>query len=125
MYKDFDPEGERYEKRENLSNCEKLLFNIQVPAEKVIESFEKKLKKNGWTDTLARAIWDEKKLPCAYNFKNGWIKDSNFKFSGYCTECKSSISGEAELDVESIYNFKIVTLDTCQIKHVKKKKAQR
>lgn len=85
------------------ANYRALSFDISMPINQVIDSWTDKKKSKGWTDVLKLAIWDSQKLPCAYNFKNSYITEEQFKVSGSCSDCKCDISCEGELiDAENI-----------------------
>lgn len=80
----------------------------------------------GWTNIIYKHLWDQFKLPCAFNFKNAKVNEPEnaiwISITAHCPECGShlnlySIKGPTETGM----HFYISTNDTRGIVHTKKR----
>ncbi|XP_032458076.1 uncharacterized protein LOC116417995 [Nasonia vitripennis] len=108
----------------NPLHCDALDFNLTIPANQFIESLLDKKKADSWFANLHSAIVRTQGLPCAYDYRNGYITKENFKFSGTCSDCKTTIRGESEPieRLEKDLKITVHTFSTRSIPHTKKKK---
>ena len=113
---DFEPE-----ESENPWDCSELNFVITVSAGTVIDKTTR-TKKKSWADKIRSEIWNEHSLPCPFSL-NGYVTQDQFKFSGKCSDCGTSIVGFSENYTNSdLLILHIKTFATHEIKHTKKTK---
>lgn len=112
-----------------------LRFNMLITSEKwsqispTIISYNGRLYntlKSGWTDIFYEHLWNEMKLPCAFNFKRAKINNSPDKIfltiTGKCSECKTQINiYNLEKPTEDGLQCTVSTYDTREIAHKKKR----
>ena len=120
-------------------NRKNLLFDIIINREEWLEiqpitkigsrGEEYQVLQEGWTDLVRKALWKEKKLPCAYSFKRHIIDDPEeyLAMYGSCTSCKTDIkitlSDKPDESLEPV-SFQVSTMDCTHIPHSKKVRLQ-
>ena len=82
-----------------------------------------------WTDLIVEKIYETKKLPCPFSFKDCKVlkkdPDKYFHFKGKCKDCKTEVYGwccETSLNDKGLISCNINTFDTRGIKHTEKRK---
>lgn len=133
------PQNKNHPSRNKILNFKITFSEAQWSLIKPVEKFDKNNKsyfkfQNGWTHIVCEMIYLDKKLPCAFNLKTHNIfKDDStdaddnmiIKMDGFCTEknCKAAIYGEGtyKLSQKGNISINIITLDTKEIAHKKKR----
>lgn len=110
-------------------------MDYDKPMEVVYASGDKQMRlQEPWTDIIIGKIWAEQKLLCCFSFHYHCVCNNRemslhpyIKIQGKCIECNNPLNGECEERPAENLNviFKIETLDTCGIPHMKKRQLHR
>ncbi|OXU20593.1 hypothetical protein TSAR_003547 [Trichomalopsis sarcophagae] len=69
-----------------------------------------------WCGLMRDLIWDEKRLPCAFNFHKHSVNcyDAYIKIEGHCTDCNSIINAICEVEPRAgdPVVFKVIATDS-------------
>ncbi|CAH2107724.1 unnamed protein product [Euphydryas editha] len=142
--KDFTchPQNNKHSCKNKILNFNITFSETQWSSIKPSEKIDKNKKsywsfKKGWTHIVCELIYLSQRLPCAFNlkthniFKDNSTDNNNFiiKINGFCTDknCKAAIYGEGTFNLSEKDNItlNIITLDTKEIAHTKKRHISR
>jgi len=107
----------------HMSKCE---WDKIDPCVLSYKNREYEVLKPGWSDIIYDHIWNQLKLPCAFNFKNAKVNrtlgEIFLQIKGKCSECHTEINiyGTDEPTSEGI-RLQISTYDTRDVTHAKKR----